>query len=401
MAAFARLGVFEVALNNYNLITTCGTARAGELVTSHGVINTPVFMPVGSQATVKTLIPDEVKALGSRIILSNTYHLYLRPGIDVIKKLGGLHHFMDWDGAILTDSGGYQVFSLSALSRVTDEGVSFRSHVDGSSHFITPEKAVELQEGFGSDIAMVLDEPSSSDTPSGRVREAMERTHRWAKRCLVAHEREDQQLFAIVQGGLDPAMRRYSAEFLRALDFPGYAIGGLSLGEPKELTWEMVRCAIQYLPSHKPRYLMGVGSPEDLIEAVGSGVDMMDCVLPTRVARNGALFTRWGRVNINNAMFREQKTPIDENCDCYTCTHFSAAYISHLFHAQELLAYRLSTIHNLRFMARLMQDIRMAILSGVFDSFRRDFLSGYQVIDEEVRIAQKQKWLKARRLEID
>jgi len=358
-------------------------------------------MPVGSQATVKTLVPDEIRALEAPIILSNTYHLYLRPGVDIIKKLGGLHRFMDWNGAILTDSGGYQVFSLSALSTVSDEGVAFRSHIDGSSHFITPEKAVALQEGFGSDIAMVLDEPSPSDAPSGKVREAMERTHRWAERCLTAHQRNDQQLFAIVQGGFDRSMRRCSVEFLSSLDFPGYAIGGLSLGEPKELTWEMVRHTTQYLPSRKPRYLMGVGSPEDLIEAVGLGVDMMDCVLPTRVARNGALFTRRGRININNAAFREQGAPIEESCDCYTCTHFSAAYVSHLFHAQELLAYRLATIHNLRFMVRLMQDIRTAILSGAFDSFRQQFMSDYRITDEEVRIAQKQKWIKARKPEID
>jgi len=388
-------------LDNFKLITTCGAARAGELITTHGVVETPVFMPVGSQATVKTLVPDEIKALGARIILSNTYHLYLRPGSDVIKKLGGLHSFMDWTGAILTDSGGYQVFSLSSLSKVNDEGVFFRSHIDGSSHFITPEKAMELQEGFGSDVAMVLDEPSSSDAPLNRVRDAMERTHRWAERCLAVHKRSSQQLFAIIQGGFDPALRRRSAEFLSALNFPGYAIGGLSLGEPKELTWETVCHTIQFLPSHKPRYLMGVGSPEDLVEAVSLGVDMMDCVLPTRVARNGALFTRLGRININNAAFREHDAPVDENCDCYTCTHFSAAYVRHLFHAQELLAYRLATIHNLRFMARLMQDIRMAILGGVFDSFRHDFLASYCITNEEIRMAQKQKWIKAHKPSID
>ena len=388
-------------MNNFNLVTTCGAARAGELTTAHGVILTPIFMPVGSQATVKTLVPNEITELEAPIILSNTYHLYLRPGVDVIKKMGGLHRFMDWNGAILTDSGGYQVFSLSALSKVNDDGVVFRSHIDGSSHFITPEKAVELQEGFGSDIAMVLDEPSPSDAPLSKVRDAMERTHRWAERCLEAHKRNDQQLFAIVQGGFDSALRQCSAEFMSTLDFPGYAIGGLSLGEPKDITWEMVRQTTQYLPIHKPRYLMGVGSPEDLLDAVSLGVDMMDCVLPTRVARNGALFTHRGRININNAVFREQNTPIDERCDCYTCTHFSAAYISHLFHAQELLAYRLATIHNLRFMVRLMQDIRASIIIGAFDSFRQQFLSSYHVTDEEVRLAQKQKWLKARKPEID
>ncbi len=321
--------------------------------------------------------------------------------MDVIKKLGGLHRFMTWDGAILTDSGGYQVFSLSALSKVTDDGVTFRSHIDGSSHFITPEKAVELQEGLGSDIAMVLDEPSASDAPLPKVREAMERTHRWAERSLAAHKRADQQLFAIVQGGFSPEMRRQSAEFLTSLDFPGYALGGLSLGEPKELTWETVKHTLQYLPQDKPRYLMGVGSPEDLVEAVALGIDMMDCVLPTRVARNGALFTRKGRINIDNACFREQESPIESGCDCYTCTHYSAAYVSHLFRAQELLAYRLATIHNLRFMARLMADIRASILNGSFEAFRKDFLAGYHTTDEDVRLEQKQKWIKARRPEID
>jgi queuine tRNA-ribosyltransferase len=380
---------------------TCASARAGELVTSHGIIQTPVFMPVGSQATVKTLTPDEITSLGARLILSNTYHLYLRPGVEVIKKLGGLHRFMDWDGAILTDSGGYQVFSLSALSKVTDEGVTFRSHIDGSSHFITPEMAVALQEGLGSDIAMVLDEPTASDAPLPQVRQAMERTHRWAERSLAAHKREDQQLFAIVQGGFSPELRRQSAEYLTPLDFPGYALGGLSLGEPKELTWETARTTLQYLSQDKPRYLMGVGSPEDVVEAVGLGIDMMDCVLPTRVARNGALFTRKGRVNIDNAIFKEMDSPIEDGCDCYTCAHFSAAYVSHLFRAQELLVYRLATIHNLRFMARLMEDIREAILAGSFESFKKDFLSGYQTTDEGVRLEQKQKWIKARKPEID
>jgi queuine tRNA-ribosyltransferase len=390
-------------LKNFNLTTTLpsGSARAGELVTSHGVIPTPVFMPVGSQATVKTLTPDEIQALGVRLILSNTYHLYLRPGVEVIKKLGGLHRFMNWDGAILTDSGGYQVFSLSALSKVTDEGVTFRSHIDGSSHFITPEIAVALQEGLGSDIAMVLDEPSASDAPPAKVCEAMERTHRWAARCLASHRRADQQLFAIVQGGFSPELRRQSAEYLTSLDFPGYALGGLSLGEPKELTWETARHTLQYLPVDKPRYLMGVGSPEDVVEAVSLGIDMMDCVLPTRVARNGALFTHKGRANIDNAIFREQDSPIESGCDCYTCAHFSAAYVSHLFRAQELLAYRLSTIHNLRFMARLMEDIRKAIVDGSFEIFKQDFLSGYQTTDEGVRLEQKKKWIKARKPEID
>jgi len=382
-------------LSNFKLISTNDGARAGELSTSHAVIPTPVFMPVGSQATVKTLTPDEIKALYAPIILSNTYHLYLRPSIEVIEKLGGLHRFMNWNGAILTDSGGYQIFSLSALSKVNDEGVTFCSHIDGSSHFITPEKTVALQEGLGSDIAMVLDEPSPVNAPIEKVFDAMERTHRWAERCLAAHNRKEQQLFAIVQGGFDGDLRRKSAEFLGAMGFPGYALGGLSLGEPKALTWDIVRHTTQYLPHNKPRYLMGVGSPEDLIEAVNMGVDMMDCVLPTRVARNGALFTRKGRINIDNAVFREQSKPVEEDCDCFTCQNFSAAYVRHLFVARELLAYRLATIHNLRFMMRLMKDVRESIIAQTFAVFRESFWDNYQTTDEEVRLSQKQKWVEA------
>ncbi len=385
-------------LSNFRLFKqdTSSSARAGELMTAHGTVPTPVFMPVGSQATVKTLTPDELKALGYGMVLANNYHLYLRPGADLIQKLGGLHRFMSWDGVILTDSGGYQVFSLSALTRVSDDGVTFRSHIDGSTHFITPERSVELQEALGADIIMVLDEPSHADAPPEQVRLAMERTHRWAERCLKAHGKAGQQLFAIVQGGFCPEMRRQSAEHLTSLDFPGYAIGGLSLGEAKEVTWDIAARTLDHLPREKPRYLMGVGSPEDIVEAVSLGVDMMDCALPTRVARNGALFTRAGRININNAGYREMDAPVEEGCDCYTCTHFSAAYLNHLFRAGELLAYRLATIHNLRFMSCLMSDVRNAIIEGSFASFRRDFLSCYQTTDEAVRLAQKQKWLKAR-----
>jgi queuine tRNA-ribosyltransferase len=357
-------------------------------------------MPVGSQATVKALTPDEVKAAGYSMLLCNTYHLYLRPGMDVVKKLGGLHRFMGWDDAILTDSGGYQVFSLAALSKVTDEGVTFHSHIDGSSHFITPEKVVALQEDLGADIIMVLDEPSAVGSPPEKVRQALGRTHRWARRCLEAH-RTEQQLFAIVQGGLSPELRRESALALAEMDFPGYAIGGLSLGEPKEAMWQMVGEVDKLLPPDKPRYLMGVGSPEDFVQAVSLGVDMMDCALPTRVARNGAIFTDVGRINIDNAAYRELDAPIEAGCDCYTCRHFSAAYVSHLFRAQELLAYRLATIHNLRFMARLMEATRRAILDDSFEEFKNGFLARYQPTDESVRLAQKQKWLEARRTGAD
>jgi queuine tRNA-ribosyltransferase len=385
-------------MSNFLVIQSCECARAGELITAHGVIPTPVFMPVGSQATVKTLTPEEVETLGYRILLSNTYHLYLRPGAEVIQHLGGLHNFMGWPHTILTDSGGYQVFSLSALTKVTDEGVTFRSHIDGSLHSITPEKAVELQEKIGADVIMVLDEPSCADAPLEKVRQAMERTHRWAARCQQAQTRPDQQLFAIVQGGFNPELRRESAAYLAGLDFPGYAIGGLSLGEPKEVTWDILNQTVAHMPADKPRYLMGVGSPEDFVTAVSLGVDMLDCALPTRVARNGALFTAGGRINIDNAAYREQTDPIEAGCDCYTCAHFSAAYINHLFRAGEILGLRLATIHNLHFMARLMRDTREAILDGSFASFQRGFLTRYHPTDEAVRLSQKQKWLNNRRM---
>ena len=381
---------------NFRLLHNSNGARAGELITPRGVVPTPVFMPVGSQATVKALTPDEVKACGYNMLLCNTYHLYLRPGVEVVKKLGGLHSFMDWDGAILTDSGGYQVFSLAALSKVTDEGVTFRSHLDGSTHFISPERAIELQEALGADVIMVLDEPSPVGASLDKLTEATARTHRWAERGLNAHT-TDQQLFAIVQGGTSPELRRHSAETLSKMDFPGYAIGGLSLGEPKDVMWELVRQTNEYLPRDKPRYLMGVGSPEDFVRAVALGIDMMDCALPTRVARNGALFTAGGRINIDNAAYRALERPIEAGCDCYTCKRFSAAYVSHLFRAQELLAYRLATIHNLRFMARLMEDTRRAILHGSFETFKDGFLSRYKPTDEAVRLDQKRKWLDARR----
>jgi len=382
-------------MSNFRLNSECGGARAGKLATAHGTIATPVFMPVGSQAAVKALAPDEVHDCGYDLLLCNTYHLSLRPGVDIVKALGGLHRFMCWNKAILTDSGGFQVFSLAALSKVTEEGVSFRSHLDGSTHFITPEKAIVLQEALGADIIMVLDEPSPMDAPLTNVRLALERTHRWAHRCLSAHTTA-QQLFAIVQGGFSSEMRRRSATTLSEMNFPGFAIGGLSLGEPKEMMWEMAAVVTSCLPREKPRYLMGVGSPEDFVKAVSLGIDMMDCVLPTRVARNGALFTADGRINIGNAIYRTQEAPIENECDCFTCKNFPVAYVHHLFRAQELLAYRLATIHNLRFMARLALHTRQAILDGVFAIFKNEFLSRYRPTDEAVRLVQKQKWLSAR-----
>lgn len=383
-------------MNSFKYIKTFGKARAGELTTAHGIVTTPVLCPVGTQASVKTLTPQEVKEIGLRMVLSNTYHLYLRPGIPTIEKLGGLHKFMGWDGAILTDSGGYQIFSLSRLTRVNDEGVVFRSHIDGSQHSVTPELAVQYQEALGSDIAMVLDECVSNDESRERVWSAMVRTHHWAERCLKTHKKREQALYAIVQGGTYPELRKQSAEFLTSLDFDGYAIGGLSIGEAKNVTFDITEHTVNYLPSDKPRYLMGVGSPEDVVECVARGIDIFDCALPTRVARNGGLYTRTGRVDIENAQFREQEAPVDVQCNCYTCRNFSAAYLHHLFRSKELLAYRLATIHNLAFMSNLVDSIRNAILDDTFDTFRHEFLSNYRTTNEQTRISQKQKWLDAR-----
>ncbi len=386
--------------SSFRLIKTCpqSQARVGELVTAHGVVPTPVFLPVASQGAVKTLTPQEVKALGMAMVLANTYHLYLRPGIGVIEKAGGLHNFMGWEGAILTDSGGYQVFSLARLRRVGDDGVIFRSHIDGSEHHITPELVIQFQESLGADIIMALDECPPHDDDFKKIKRATERTHRWAERCRKAQKRRDQALYAIVQGGVFPELRRQSAEYLTSLDFPGYAIGGLSLGEPKRVTLAMVEETVALLPENKPRYLMGVGSPEDIVEAVARGCDIFDSALPTRVARNGALFTWEGRQNIRNAAFSQMEQPILAGCDCYTCRNFSAAYLHHLFSCEELLAYRLATIHNLSFISELMNKIRSAILDGTFIAFKDSFLANYQPTDEKVRLSQKQKWLKSRDL---
>ncbi|MBN1188734.1 MAG: tRNA guanosine(34) transglycosylase Tgt [Dehalococcoidales bacterium] len=387
----------EIAITDYNWFRLKKTsadsrARLGELVTPHGEVSTPVFMPVGSQATVKTLTPRVLAETGHAMILANTYHLYLRPGIDIVEKLGGLHRFMDWDGAILTDSGGFQIFSLSRLRRINEEGVKFRSHIDGSEHFITPEMDIRYQEALGADVIMALDICPSFEEKKESVREATDRTHRWAERCLKAQQRRDQALFAIVQGGFSEELRRESVRSLTSMDFPGYALGGLSLGEPKELTRSMIDIAIPLLPEARPRYLMGVGSPEDILFAVEKGTDMFDSVLPTRVARNGGLFTSAGRVNIRNSAWKECSAPVDPACGCYTCRRFSAAYLHHLFRAGELLAYTLATIHNLTFMHGFMERVRKAIGAGDFKSFKDDFLTGYQTTEETVRLAQKQKW---------
>ena len=312
-----------------------------------------------------------------------------------MEKVGGLHRFMGWDRAIITDSGGYQIFSLARLRKLSDEGVTFRSHIDGSQHLITPELAIQFQESLGADIIMVLDEcPPHTDTLA-RVEKAMDRTHKWAERCLRSQTRKDQALFAIVQGGLFPELRRRSASFLTSLGFSGYAIGGLSLGEPKALTQAMIRETVALLPENKPRHLMGVGSPEDIVEGVTRGIDIFDSALPTQVARKGALFTWQGRHNIQNSTYRQMADPIDPECDCYTCRNFSAAYLHHLFKCQELLAYRLATIHNLSFMNSLMEKIRDAITGGTFNNFRDSFLANYRPTNDEVRLAQKKKWLDA------
>jgi len=381
---------------HFHLGKTSSAARTGELNTPHGTVKTPVFLPVGSQATVKTLTPAEIKDIGFDMVLANTYHLYLRPGIDVIEEMGGLHRFMAWDGAMLTDSGGYQVFSLAPLCKITDEGATFRSHIDGSEHFLTPELAVQYQESLGADIIMVLDECTAYGDSQEKVRKAMHRTHRWAERCLKAQKSKSQALYAIVQGGMFPELRRQSAECLAALDFPGYAIGGLSVGEPKEITFAVVEETAALLPVEKPRYLMGVGSPEDIVEGVERGIDIFDCSLPARVARNGALFTSQGRVNIRKAVYRKMDKPLDPACDCYACRSFSAAYLSHLFRSDELLGLRLATIHNLRFIANLMRKIRDAVLADTFEDFRRDFLATYRPTDDKARVEQKGRWLRGR-----
>jgi len=375
--------------------TDVGTARAGALATPHGKIETPVFMPVGTQATVKSISPHELRDLKAQIILSNTYHLYLRPGSDLIEKFGGLHSFMSWDGPILTDSGGFQVFSLAHNRKIDDEGVTFKSHIDGSTHRFTPEMVMRVEAQLGADIIMVLDECTPYPSPHDYNKRAIARTHSWAERCLAAHQRTDQALFAIVQGSTYPDLRRESALTLSALDFPGYAVGGLSVGEPKEEMHRILEETTPILPVNKPRYLMGVGSPEDLVECVARGIDMFDCVLPTRVARNGALLTRDGRLPIKSARYASIDAPIEPDCDCYACRNFSLGYLHHLFRTEELLAYRLNSIHNLRFMTRIIEEIRASILAGTFSSYREEFLARYKPTDRAAAVQQRALWLKA------
>jgi len=354
-------------------------ARAGLLHTPHGTVETPVFMPVGTQATVKTMTPEEVRDVGGRLILGNTYHLYLRPGSDLVRELGGLHRMMNWSGPILTDSGGFQVFSLSPLRKVTDEGVTFRSHIDGSTHFLSPEKAMAVQVDLGSDIAMALDECVPYPCTYEDALDAVSRTTRWAQRCKSSPRHDEQAVFGILQGSMYPELRRKSAVELVDMDFPGYAIGGLSVGEPKELMYEMLDYTVPLLPEEKPRYLMGVGSPDCLVEGVMRGIDMFDCVLPTRIARNGTVFTRRGKLVVRNAACTKDPAPLDPDCDCYTCRNYSRAYIRHLIKAGEVLGIRLTTIHNLHFILRLMQELRQAIRQGNLMEYGNGFLETYML----------------------
>ena len=366
---------------SYELKHVCAQsgARLGVFHTPHGDIPTPIYMPVGTQATVKALTPRELYEMDAKIILSNTYHLHLRPGEDLIRKAGGLHQFMHWDRPILTDSGGFQVFSLGALRKITEEGVAFRSHLDGSSQFISPEVSMDIQEALGSDIAMAFDICSAYPCEKADARDAMERTHRWAVRCVRHHTRKDQALFGIVQGAFDRDLRIESAKFLADLDMVGYGIGGLSVGEPKPVMYEMLDAFMPYMPQNKPRYLMGVGTPDCLVEGVLRGVDMFDCVLATRVARNGTVLTRNGRMVIRNAQYAEDFTPIDETCSCYACTDFTRAYIRHLLKVGEITGARLASIHNLHYLLRLMEEIRDAIAHDRFLDFRREFYARYDM----------------------
>ncbi len=364
----------------YELIKECKQtgARLGRLHTPRGIINTPIFMPVGTAATVKAMTPEELKDMDAEIILSNTYHLYLRPGHELIERAGGLHKFMNWDRPILTDSGGFQVFSLGDLRKITEEGVEFRSHIDGSKHFLSPEKATEIQNALGSDIMMAFDECAPYPADHDYVKKSMERTTRWAKRCKDAHKNPDTQaLFGIVQGGMYRDLREQSVKELLELDFPGYSIGGLSVGEPKELMNEVLDYTIPLLPKDKPRYLMGVGSPDALIDGVIRGVDMFDCVLPTRIARNGTLMTSQGKVAIKNAKYYDDFTPLDPECDCYTCKNYTKAYLRHLYKANEMLSARLLTTHNLYFLINLMKDVRQAIMDDRLLDFKEEFFSRY------------------------
>jgi len=371
----------------FNIIKTDDKARLGRISTQRGIINTPAFMPVGTNATVKSMNQDELRNLGAEIILSNTYHLYLRPGYEIIRQLGGLHKFMNWQGPILTDSGGFQVFSLSPLRKITDEGVEFRSHLDGSTHFLTPELVMEIQSALGSEIAMAFDECTPYPATHEYALKSLQLTTKWAKRCAEARKRGSEEvtsplsqfptsplpsLFGIVQGGIYPDLRKQSSEELIEMDFDGYAIGGLSVGEPKSLMYEMINHTTPLLPEGKPRYLMGIGDLLDVLEAVSAGIDMFDCVMPTRNARNGTLFTSTGRISIKREEFKADPNPLDANCGCYTCRNHSRAYLRHLFMNREILSMRLNTMHNLHFYLEFFRKMREAVGSGEFNKFREE-----------------------------
>lgn len=367
----------------YELIKTCkqSGARLGRIHTPHGVINTPVFMPVGTQATVKGMSPDEMKEIGADIILSNTYHLYLRPGADIIEEAGGLHSFMNWDRPILTDSGGFQVFSLGNLRKISAEGVIFKSHIDGSNHFISPEKAIEIQNKLGADIIMAFDECIPYPCEHDYAKNSVEITTNWAIRCKNFHKNVDKQsMFGIIQGGMYKDLRLKSTESLLELDFPGYAIGGLSVGEPKDNMLEVLNYTVPLLPADKPRYLMGVGTPDYLIEGVLSGIDMFDCVLPTRIGRNGTVITSKGRLIVRDLKSARSFEPIDEECGCYVCKNYTKAYIRHLLKVNEVLGIRLTTWHNLYFLLDLMKNVRQAIIDDRLYDFKNEFYKKFGYI---------------------
>ncbi len=371
----------------FEVVATDGAARAGRLTTTHGIVETPVFMPVGTHGSVKALGPDDLHAAGAQIVLANTYHLFLRPGHEVVRELGGLHRFMGWDGVILTDSGGFQVFSLSKLRKITDAGVEFRSPVDGSTHFLSPEIAVQVQQALGADIIHPLDECLAYPASHEAAQRSLELTLRWAARSKAAHVGRgaaSQAMFGIVQGGTDEELRTRAARAMVELGFDGYAIGGMAVGEPKEAMYDLTALVASLVPAGQPRYLMGVGKPEDLVEAVARGVDMFDCVLPTRNARNGQAFTADGPVTLKQARYARAAAPLDAECACYACRDFSRAYLRYLFMSGELLAYRLLTLHNVTFFLRLMREMRSAIAEGVFGPFQARFFARYAVSSVDV-----------------
>jgi queuine tRNA-ribosyltransferase len=370
-------------VTSFELVATDGAARAGRLTTGHGAVETPVFMPVGTRGTVKGLAPDDLRAAGAQIVLGNTFHLLLRPGHELIRELGGLHRFMAWDGALLTDSGGFQVWSLAKLRRIGEEGVEFRSPVDGSTHFLSPERALEVQHALGADIIHPLDECFAYPASRDAAERSLELTLRWAARSKAAHAARGpgrQALFGIVQGGTDEALRRRATRETVALGFDGYAIGGMAVGEPKPAMYDLTALVAELLPTDQPRYLMGVGKPEDLVEAVARGVDMFDCVLPTRNARNGQCFTWDGPVTLKQARWTRDPAPLDPDCPCYACRHFSRAYLRHLFMSDELLAYRLLSLHNVHFFIGVVRAMRAAISEGAFAAFRSRFFARYAVL---------------------